>query len=126
MIAFCHPTPRQNPIQILKTVKELLEQGRIVDATRLVEKSNHPKLWNILAESALRRLDFKTASHCFVMLKDYGGLQFLKRVQSVQSEALRRAEVFIFLGDLDAAEKIYAEEDRRDLTLAMWRKMYDW
>lgn len=63
--------------------------------------------------AALKRLDLRTAEHAFVKQQDYGGIMFLKRLQHIQSEPLKKAEVCTFLGDLDAAEKIYFEQDRR-------------
>uniref|UniRef100_A0A914HN51 WD repeat-containing protein 55 homolog n=1 Tax=Globodera rostochiensis TaxID=31243 RepID=A0A914HN51_GLORO len=113
-------------IKILKSVKELLDAGKISEAIVLIERNTHPKLWNILATAALKKLDFQTAEHAFVKLEDFGGIQFLKRLQNIHSDALKKAEVCAFLGDLEAAEKIYFENDRRDLAVDMLRKMYDW
>lgn len=66
-----------------------------------------------MAKDALKRLDLRTAEHAFVKLQDYGGILFLKRLQNIHSDALKRAEVSVFLGDLETAEKIYFEQDRR-------------
>ncbi|CAK5076286.1 unnamed protein product [Meloidogyne enterolobii] len=100
-------------IKILKTIKSTLESDKLQDAIALIEKGNHPKLWNILAKDALKRLDLRTAEHAFVKLQDYGGILFLKRLQNIHSDSLKRAEVSVFLGDLETAEKIYFENDRR-------------
>uniref|UniRef100_A0A183BUW6 ANAPC4_WD40 domain-containing protein n=1 Tax=Globodera pallida TaxID=36090 RepID=A0A183BUW6_GLOPA len=100
-------------IKILKSVKELLDAGKISEAIVLIERNTHPKLWNILATAALKKLDFQTAEHAFVKLEDFGGIHFLKRLQNIHSDALKKAEVCAFLGDLEAAEKIYFENDRR-------------
>lgn len=70
-------------------------------------------LRDILANAALKKLDWQMAEHAFVKLQDYNGIQFLKRLRNIQSDALKRAEVCVFLGDLEAAEKIYFENDRR-------------
>ena len=32
-------------LKVLKTIKDMLENGKISDAISLIEKSNHPKLW---------------------------------------------------------------------------------
>uniref|UniRef100_A0A914MD46 Anaphase-promoting complex subunit 4-like WD40 domain-containing protein n=2 Tax=Meloidogyne TaxID=189290 RepID=A0A914MD46_MELIC len=113
-------------IKILKTIKSTLESDKLQDAIALIEKGNHPKLWNILAKDALKRLDLRTAEHAFVKLQDYGGILFLKRLQNIHSDSLKRAEVSVFLGDLETAEKIYFENDRRDLAIDMLKKMHDW
>lgn len=55
----------------------------------------------------------KTAEQAFVKLQDYGGIQFLKRLQNIKSMDLKKAEIMVFLGDLEMAEKIYFENDRR-------------
>ena len=70
---------------------------------------------SILADAALRRLDSKTAERAFVKLQDYGGIRFLKRLQKIHSDALKKAEVSVFLGDIETAEKICFENDRRFL-----------
>ncbi|KAL3125948.1 hypothetical protein niasHT_009477 [Heterodera trifolii] len=113
-------------IKVLKSVKDLLNAGKISEAIVLIERNTHPKLWNILATAALKRLDFQTAEHAFVKLEDYGGIQFLKRLQNIHSDGLKKAEVCAFLGDLETAEKIYFENDRRDLAIDMLKKMNDW
>ncbi|KAI3420246.1 WD repeat-containing protein 35 [Globodera pallida] len=91
-----------------------------------IKKPKCHSLRNILATAALKKLDFQTAEHAFVKLEDFGGIHFLKRLQNIHSDALKKAEVCAFLGDLEAAEKIYFENDRRDLAVDMLKKMYDW
>ena len=41
-------------------------------------------LRSMLAEVALNRLDLDTAEHAYVMLGEYCGLQFCKRVAQIQ------------------------------------------
>jgi WD repeat-containing protein 35 len=36
-----------------------------------------------LAESALNKLDIKTAEHAFVKCKDYYGIEFVKKLQNI-------------------------------------------
>ncbi|CAD5234713.1 unnamed protein product [Bursaphelenchus xylophilus] len=110
----------------LRQAKELLDQDKISEATKFIESHSHPKLWNLLATFALNKLDLKTAEHAFVELQDFGGLQFLKKLKNIKSEALKKAEVCTFLGDLDTAEHICFENDRRDLAIDMRTKMNDW
>lgn len=62
----------------------MLEKVNILGATEFIEKNSHPKLWSLLAEVALKRLDTATAEHAFVMLKDYAGIQLIKRINSIQ------------------------------------------
>jgi hypothetical protein len=37
----------------------------------------------LLAESALNKLDIKTAEHAFVKCKDYYGIEFVKKLQNI-------------------------------------------
>ncbi|KAI6243756.1 WD repeat-containing protein 35 [Aphelenchoides fujianensis] len=110
----------------LRQAKELLDADKMAEANAFIEANSHPKLWDLLATHALNRLDMKAAEQAFVKLQDYGGLQFLKKLQNIKSESLKKAEVCTFLGDLDTAEHIYFENDRRDLAIDMRIKMHDY
>lgn len=80
------------------------------------------------------------AEHAFVKLLDFSGLQFCKRIRSVQSLELRKAEVEFklyfdlgilfqvaaFLGKTDDAEKYFVNADRKDLALEMHMKNQNW
>lgn len=68
----------------MRDAKTMLEKMTIGEVTSFIEKNSHPKLWSLLAEEALHKLDFPTAEHAFVMLKDYAALQFLKKVNNIQ------------------------------------------
>uniref|UniRef100_A0A0R3RYI0 ANAPC4_WD40 domain-containing protein n=1 Tax=Elaeophora elaphi TaxID=1147741 RepID=A0A0R3RYI0_9BILA len=113
-------------IKLLRNVKNLLENMQIQEATSFIEKNNHPKLWALLAEVALNRLDIDIAEHAFVMLKDYAGIQLIKRINALQCDEFKKAEVAAFYGHIDEAEKIYMENDRRDLAIELREKMNDW
>ncbi|EJD74175.1 WD repeat protein 35 [Loa loa] len=113
-------------IKLLRNVKNLLEKMKIDEATAFIERNNHPKLWALLAEVALNRLDTVIAEHAFVMLKDYAGIQLIKRIGALQHDGFKKAEVAAFYGRIDEAEKIYMENDRRDLAIELREKMNDW
>ncbi|VDN93551.1 unnamed protein product, partial [Brugia pahangi] len=113
-------------IKLLRNAKNLLEKMKIDEATAFIEKNNHPKLWALLAEVALKRLDTVIAEHAFIMLKDYAGIQLIKRIGNLQNDEFKKAEVATFYGRIDEAEKIYMENDRRDLALELREKMNDW
>lgn len=97
----------------MKTIKDLLVVDKIDDAIKLIEKNNHPKLWSILVRAALKKMNFKVAEHAFVKLQDYGGIQFIKRLKNIQLDEFKKAEIHVFFGEFEAAEKIYFENDRR-------------
>lgn len=113
-------------VKSLRVAKNLLEKMKIQEATTFIEKNNHPKLWALLAEAALNRLDTTVAEHAYVMLKDYAGIQLIKRINALQHDAFKKAEIAAFYGRVDEAEKIYLENDRRDLAIAVREKMNDW
>ncbi|VDN58829.1 unnamed protein product [Dracunculus medinensis] len=113
-------------IKSLRDAKNLLEKMKIQEAAAYIEKKNHPKLWALLAEVALNQLNLETAEHAFVMLKDYGGIQFIKRIKAIQNDDFKRAEIAIFYGKVEEAEKIYMENDRRDLAIAAHQKLNNW
>lgn len=82
------------------------------------------------------------AGHVDEELKDYAGIQLIKKLAAIQSEPLRKvhysplkqrrrslgfeAEVAAYFGRLDEAEKVYLEADRRDLAIALRKKVNDW
>lgn len=67
---------------------------------------------HLLAEAALEKLDLKSAEAAFVRCKDYAGIQLVKRISSIQNEAIRKAEVKAYFKDYEQAEKLYLESDR--------------
>ena len=66
-----------------------MAQVGIADASVFIEDNSHPRLWNLLAEAALEKLDFATAERAFVKTGDYNGVQLVKRLQ-VLVQALSR------------------------------------
>ncbi len=53
----------------------------IQDAYTFIEDNPHPRLWRLLAENALERLDFAVAERAFVKCADYQGIQFVKQLK---------------------------------------------
>ncbi|PAV64134.1 hypothetical protein WR25_05628 isoform C [Diploscapter pachys] len=113
-------------IKALRNAKNFVERMKYKEAVAYVEKNPHPKLWSLLANVFLERQDFEMAEHAFVKLLDFSGLQFCKRIRSVQSLELRKAEVAAFLGKTDDAEKYFVNADRKDLALEMHMKNQNW
>jgi len=67
----------------------------------------------LLAEAAVKRLDFPTAEAAFVRCSDYPGIQFVKRLHNIHNDTLKKAEVAAYFKNFDEAEKLYLEVDRR-------------
>ncbi|XP_076333007.1 intraflagellar transport protein Oseg4 isoform X2 [Tachypleus tridentatus] len=103
-----------NEVKSLRDSKDLLEKVGIVEASQFIEDNSHPKLWHLLAEAALKKLDFSTAETAYVRCKDYQGIELVKRVFNLQNENLRKAEVALYFRQFDEAEKLYLEMDRRE------------
>ena len=67
----------------LREARDLIERGTLDEASAYIESNPHAQLWRLLAESALKALDLKTAEHAFVKSKDYYGIEFVKRLHNI-------------------------------------------
>ncbi|GMR34389.1 hypothetical protein PMAYCL1PPCAC_04584 [Pristionchus mayeri] len=113
-------------IKVLREAKLMLERQSITDAVAFIEKQEHPRLWELLVEHALLKLNIAVAEHAYVKLKDYGGIQFCKKLQDIQDVDMQRAEVYAHLGKINEAEQIYKKADRMDLVIEMRKKYNEW
>ncbi|XP_077517801.1 intraflagellar transport protein Oseg4 [Amblyomma americanum] len=110
----------------LRDSRDLLAKVGIEEATQFIEDNSHPRLWQLLAEAALQKMDFQTAEAAFVRCRDYQGIQFVKHIANLPNEDIRKAEVKAYFKQFDDAEKIYLEIDRRDLAVSMRKMLGDW
>ncbi|XP_065296308.2 WD repeat-containing protein 35 isoform X2 [Dermacentor albipictus] len=110
----------------LRDSRDLLAKVGIEEATQFIEDNSHPRLWQLLAEAALQRMDFQTAETAFVRCRDYQGIQFVKHIATLPNEDIRKAEVKAYFKQFDDAEKIYLEIDRRDLAVSLRKMLGDW
>ncbi|XP_058282761.1 WD repeat-containing protein 35 isoform X1 [Hylobates moloch] len=113
-------------IRSLRDSRALIEKVGIKDASQFIEDNPHPRLWRLLAEAALQKLDLYTAEQAFVRCKDYQGIKFVKRLGRLQSESMKQAEVVGYFGRFEEAERMYLEMDRRDLAIGLRLKLGDW
>jgi WD repeat-containing protein 35 len=74
----------------------------------------------------LKKLDLNTAESAFVRCTNYKGILFIKKLRSIQSAEIQKAEVAAFFGDFDEAEKLYIDADRRDLAIKLRTTLCDW
>ena len=77
------------------------------DAAQFVEDNPHPRLWRLLAEASLEKVELQMADQAFVRCKDYQGLQFVKKLKNLQKEEMKRAEVAAYFKRFDEAERLY-------------------
>ncbi|XP_053476198.1 WD repeat-containing protein 35 isoform X1 [Ictalurus furcatus] len=113
-------------IRSLRDSRALIEKVGIEDASQFIEDNPHPRLWRLLAEAALQKLELKMAEAAFVRCKDYQGIELVKRVDKLQSEDMKQAEVAAYFGRFEEAEKMYLDMDRRDLAISLRIKLGDW
>ncbi|KAJ4459772.1 putative WD40 repeat protein [Paratrimastix pyriformis] len=110
----------------LRDTKQLVRTVDIQEVYSFIDSNPHPRLWNMLAEVALERLDFPLADKAFVLCRDYHGVQFVKRLRLLNDPAKQKAEVMVYFKKFDVAERMYREMDRADLAIALRIKLGDW
>jgi WD repeat-containing protein 35 len=88
--------------------------------------NKHPRLWRILAESALEQLNFLIADKAFVHCSDYQGIQFVKRLKLLSDRNKQRAEVAAYFRRFDEAETLYLQMDCKELAVELRTRLGDW
>lgn len=58
-------------VRSLRDTRTLLQKNGLRDSMQFIEDNAHPRLWRLLAETALERLDLNTAEKAFVACQDY-------------------------------------------------------
>eukprot|EP00002_Diphylleia_rotans_P007172 TRINITY_DN1668_c0_g1_i5.p1 TRINITY_DN1668_c0_g1~~TRINITY_DN1668_c0_g1_i5.p1 ORF type:complete len:840 (+),score=196.96 TRINITY_DN1668_c0_g1_i5:209-2728(+) len=110
----------------LRDSRELLANVGLQDAFAFIDDRPHPRLWKLLAESALDKLDFGMAEKAFVRCADYQGVQLVKRLKVLDDKMKQKAEVCTYFRRFDEAESIYREMDRKDLAIDLRMRLGDW
>ncbi|XP_002007154.3 WD repeat-containing protein 35 [Drosophila mojavensis] len=113
-------------VKSLRDTDDLLEHVGLEDAKQFIEDNPHPRLWRLLAESALKQLELETAENAFVRCANYPGIKLIKRLRNITSQILQKAEIAAFYGEFDEAEKLYMDADRRDLAIDLRMTLCDW
>ncbi|CRL00247.1 CLUMA_CG013520, isoform A [Clunio marinus] len=113
-------------VKSLRDTEDLLQHVGLAEAKQFIEDNSHPRLWRLLGESSLKKLDMETAESAFVRCTNYQGIQFIKKLRTIQNENIQKAEVAAFFGDFDEAEKLYIDADRRDLAIDLRSTLCDW
>jgi WD repeat-containing protein 35 len=112
--------------KVLRDARDLITNEGMLEASAYIAEHNHPRLWKLLAESALEALDFASAEKAFVNLGDYPGIQFVKRMATIGERMKQKAEVAAYFQRFDEAESIYREIDRKDLANELRIRLGDW
>ena len=88
-------------VKSLRDTRDLLEKVGLKDALTFIEENPHPRLWRLLAESALENQDLTMAESAYVRCKDYPGILFTKTLGKIQNEAVKKAEVAAWFKNFD-------------------------
>jgi WD repeat-containing protein 35 len=80
-----------------RDTRALLASGNEADAQVFIADKAHNRLWRLLAEHSLERLDLKTAEKAFVHCIDYQGVQFVKQLGQLGDVHKQQAEVSCML-----------------------------
>ncbi|EPY32487.1 WDdomain 35 [Angomonas deanei] len=115
-----------HPSSALTEFNSLLEEASMKELYEYSDQKGNRKLWKLLAEHALTKLDFTYAEMAFIRLQDYPSLQFVKRVRALDDPRKQNAEVHAYYSRFEEAEAIYKEMDRKDLALELRYRMGDW
>ncbi|GBG63808.1 hypothetical protein CBR_g39592 [Chara braunii] len=110
----------------LRDTRQILATVSLQDAYTYVDEHSHPRLWRILAEHALEKLDLVIADKAFVRCQDYHGILFVKGLQILADSAKQKAEVCTYFRRFDEAESIYMDMDRPDLAIELRMRLGDW
>lgn len=111
----------------LRDTRDILAKvPNLKDAFNYVDANSHPRLWRLLAEAALDKLELGVAEKAFVRQEDYQGIQFVKRLRLLDDAVKQRAEVAAYFQRFDDAEAMYREIDRKDLAIDLRERLGDW
>lgn len=114
------------PTKSLRDAREMLRTERIEDVAAYIDGHPHPKLWRILAEASLERLEFSIAEKAFVKCADYPGIQLVKTLRLLNDKTKQRAQVASYFERFDEAEALYRDIDRKDLAIDLRMMLGDW
>lgn len=115
--------------RVLSEVKTLLRQDGdfkkgFNKAIEIADAHHSDKLWKLIADESLKALSLEEAELSLIRCKDYLGIQFIKRLNKLQSNVLKKAQVTAYFGDIDTAESLFLSADRSDLAIQLRQKMW--
>lgn len=110
----------------LRDTRDFLTTVSLKDAIEFVEKNPHKRLWRLIAENSLDKLNFSIAERAFVKNEDYYGVQFVNRLQTIDEKYKQKAEIAAYFKRYDEAEQIYRDIERKDLALDLRMRLGDW
>lgn len=126
------------PLTLTRDTRALLASGNETDAQAFIADNAHRRLWQLLAEHALQKLDLTTAEKAFVHCNDYQGVQLVKHLAQLGDKSKQQAEVrlqgavlvyacHLILSDLNQNKPLHAHTGRtRNMRHAAQSKVPCW
>ncbi len=62
-------------VKSLRDTEDLLLHVGLAEVKQFIEDNSHPRLWRLLGENSLKKLDLETAESAFVRCTNYTGIQ---------------------------------------------------
>ncbi len=79
-----------------------------------------------MARVAVERNNTENAETAFVFVQDLYAIQWLKKLQTIANETIRKAEIHAFYGEYDTAEQFYLDADRRFYSVLLPSNHFLW
>lgn len=110
----------------LRDARQMLTQVNLKETVDFVEKNPHKRLWRLITEASLDKLNFGVAERAFVKTEDYSGLQLIDKLNNLDEKVKQKAEIACFFKRYDEAEQIFKDIGRKDLALDLRMRLGDW
>lgn len=110
----------------LRDAREMLTTVTLKDTVDFVEKNSHKRLWKLITEASLDKLNYGVAERAFVKNEDYSGIQLIEKLNNLDEKVKQKAEIACFFKRYDEAEQIFKDIDRKDLALDLRMRLGDW
>jgi WD repeat-containing protein 35 len=110
----------------LRDAREMLTTVTLKETVDFCEKNPHRRLWKLVTEAALDKLNYGIAERAFVKNEDYAGVQLIERLGIMDEKVKQKAEIACFFKRYDEAEQIFKDIDRKDLALDLRMRLGDW
>ena len=88
----------------LRETREIITSASLKDAVDFVEKNSHPRLWKLITEASLDKLNFGVAERAFVKNDDYYGVQLIAKLNNMDEKIKQKAEIACYFKRYDEAE----------------------
>jgi WD repeat-containing protein 35 len=70
----------------LRDCREMLTSSNLKDAVDFVEKTPHRRLWKLITEASLDKLNYNIAERAFVKNEDYAGVKLIEKLGNLDEK----------------------------------------